>query len=49
MDFPDGYMTKYMEKITIPSAFIQKGLGEALKKVISVGEMVNVNLAYNYI
>lgn len=46
MDTPeeDGSSAKYIENITIPSALIEKSFGEKLKKSISGGEMVNVNL-----
>ncbi|CAM8974203.1 unnamed protein product [Rhodiola kirilowii] len=46
MDSPeeDGGSNQYIENITIPSALIEKSFGEELKKAISSGEMVNVNL-----
>ncbi|MBA0791653.1 hypothetical protein Gohar_016221, partial [Gossypium harknessii] len=46
MDNPeeDSSSAKYIENITIPSALIEKTFGEALKKAISGGDMVNVNL-----
>ncbi|KAK9097169.1 hypothetical protein Sjap_022666 [Stephania japonica] len=46
MDSPkeDGSSAKYIENITIPSALIEKDFGEKLKKAISGGDMVNVNL-----
>ncbi|KAK3193026.1 hypothetical protein Dsin_024336 [Dipteronia sinensis] len=46
MDTPeeDSSSAKYIENITIPSALIDKGFGETLKKELSGGEMVNVNL-----
>lgn len=46
MDSPeeDGSTAKYIENITIPSALIEKSFGETLKKAISSGDMVNVNL-----
>ncbi|KAK1560212.1 hypothetical protein Q3G72_023628 [Acer saccharum] len=46
MDTPaeDISSAKYIENITIPSALIDKGFGEILKKELSAGEMVNVNL-----
>nr|CAN79862.1 hypothetical protein VITISV_021998 [Vitis vinifera] len=46
MDSPeeDGSSSKYIENITIPSALIEKSFGEKLKKAITSGEMVNVNL-----
>ncbi|OIT08594.1 PREDICTED: vacuolar-sorting receptor 3-like [Nicotiana attenuata] len=46
MDTPeaDGSSAKYVENITIPSALIEKSFAEKLKKAVSAGEMVNVNL-----
>ncbi|KAL4558844.1 hypothetical protein LXL04_037047 [Taraxacum kok-saghyz] len=46
MDTPeeDSTSSKYIENITIPSALISKTFGESLKKSLSSGEMVNVNL-----
>ncbi|XWS63001.1 hypothetical protein CRYUN_Cryun06bG0059000 [Craigia yunnanensis] len=46
MDTPaeDSSSAKYIENITIPSALIEKTFGETLKKAISGGDMVNVNL-----
>lgn len=46
MDTPEeGILSgKYIENITIPSALIDKSFGETLKKALSSGEMVNVNL-----
>lgn len=46
MDTPaeDAASAKYIENITIPSALISKSFGEKLKKAISDGDMVNVNL-----
>ncbi|KAL5706826.1 Vacuolar-sorting receptor 3 [Ranunculus cassubicifolius] len=46
MDQPqeDGASASYIENITIPSALIDKEFGEKLKKSISNGDMVNVNL-----
>ncbi|KAK2974482.1 hypothetical protein RJ640_018647 [Escallonia rubra] len=46
MDSPeeDHSSAKYIENITIPSALIDKSFGEKLKKAISGGEMVNMNL-----
>ncbi|XP_059313914.1 vacuolar-sorting receptor 3-like [Lycium ferocissimum] len=46
MDSPeaDGSSAKYIENITIPSALIEKSFAEKLKKAVSSGEMVNVNL-----
>lgn len=34
----------YLQKITIPSALISKSLGDSIKKSLSSGEMVNINL-----
>ncbi|XP_026393462.1 vacuolar-sorting receptor 4-like [Papaver somniferum] len=39
-----GASAKFIENITIPSALITKDFGEKLKKAISGGDMVNVNL-----
>ncbi|KAL1831664.1 hypothetical protein ACET3Z_001315 [Daucus carota] len=46
MDTPeeDVKAAKYIQNITIPSALLDKSFGEKLKKVISNGDMVNVNL-----
>ncbi|KAL0356922.1 UNVERIFIED_CONTAM: Vacuolar-sorting receptor 3 [Sesamum calycinum] len=46
MDSPeeDGASARYIANITIPSALIDKSFGEKLKKAISGGDMVNVNL-----
>ncbi|CAK9181165.1 unnamed protein product [Ilex paraguariensis] len=46
MDSPEEGRSsaEYIENITIPSALIEKGFGENLKKAISGGDMVNVNL-----
>ncbi|XP_050363891.1 vacuolar-sorting receptor 3-like [Argentina anserina] len=46
MDTPeeDIQTAKYIENITIPSALIEKSFGQTLKKSISSGDMVNVNL-----
>ncbi|RZC54682.1 hypothetical protein C5167_013543 [Papaver somniferum] len=46
MDSPkeDGASAQYIENITIPSALITKDFGGKLKKAISSGEMVNLNL-----
>uniref|UniRef100_A0A1J3D558 Vacuolar-sorting receptor 4 n=1 Tax=Noccaea caerulescens TaxID=107243 RepID=A0A1J3D558_NOCCA len=46
MDTPeeDVASAKYIENITIPSALVTKGFGEKLKKAISGGDMVNLNL-----
>ncbi|KAG6693305.1 hypothetical protein I3842_10G162700 [Carya illinoinensis] len=37
----------YLQNITIPSALISKSLGDSIKKVISKGEMVNINLDWS--
>ncbi|KAJ7961071.1 vacuolar sorting receptor-like 1 [Quillaja saponaria] len=34
----------YLQNITIPSALISKSLGDSIKKALSSGEMVNINL-----
>ncbi|KAJ7950128.1 vacuolar sorting receptor-like 1 [Quillaja saponaria] len=34
----------YLQNITIPSALISKPLGDSIKKALSSGEMVNINL-----
>uniref|UniRef100_A0A6N2LVD3 EGF-like calcium-binding domain-containing protein n=1 Tax=Salix viminalis TaxID=40686 RepID=A0A6N2LVD3_SALVM len=46
MDTPaeDGSSAQYIENITIPSALIEKTFSEKLKKALSNGDMVNVNL-----
>ncbi|CAI0470507.1 unnamed protein product [Linum tenue] len=46
MDTPqeDGSSAKYVENITIPSALIEKSFSDILKKSLSNGDMVNVNL-----
>ncbi|KAL3515365.1 hypothetical protein ACH5RR_022267 [Cinchona calisaya] len=46
MDTPeaDSSSATYIQNITIPSALIEKSFGEKLKKAISGGEMINVNL-----
>ncbi|KAK8622312.1 hypothetical protein V6N13_117234 [Hibiscus sabdariffa] len=46
MDAPEEDLSavKYIENITIPSALIEKTFGDTLKKAISGGDMVNVNL-----
>ncbi|KAI4375567.1 hypothetical protein MLD38_013422 [Melastoma candidum] len=45
MDLPEDEGTPdYLENITIPSALIEKGFGERLKKAIESDEMVSVNL-----
>ncbi|KAK8616302.1 hypothetical protein V6N13_017856 [Hibiscus sabdariffa] len=40
----DSSSAKYIENITIPSALVSKSFGETLKKTISGGDIVNVNL-----
>ncbi|XP_004492565.1 vacuolar-sorting receptor 1-like [Cicer arietinum] len=47
MDTPEeGNVAKddYMEKINIPSTLISKSLGDSIKKALSNGEMVRINL-----
>ncbi|KAE8679999.1 Vacuolar-sorting receptor 1 [Hibiscus syriacus] len=46
MDTPEEVRSsaKYIENITIPSALVEKTFGDTLKKAISGGDMVNVNL-----
>ncbi|XP_057855322.1 vacuolar-sorting receptor 1 isoform X1 [Cryptomeria japonica] len=46
MDSPEegGSPYEYLENITIPSAVIEKKLGDKLKEAIKKGEMVNINL-----
>uniref|UniRef100_A0A1D1Y6P4 Vacuolar-sorting receptor 2 n=2 Tax=Anthurium amnicola TaxID=1678845 RepID=A0A1D1Y6P4_9ARAE len=46
MDTPEeeNANADYLQNITIPSALISKALGDSLKKALSNGEMVNVNL-----
>ncbi|KAJ6407658.1 hypothetical protein OIU84_011030 [Salix udensis] len=46
MDTPEeeNANADYLQNITIPSALISKTLGDSIKKAISNGEMVNVNL-----
>ncbi|GFY82438.1 vacuolar sorting receptor homolog 1 [Actinidia rufa] len=46
MDTPeeDDAHADYLQKITIPSALISKAFGDSIKKVLSSGEMVNINL-----
>jgi len=34
----------YLQNITIPSALISKSVGDSIKKALSSGEMVNINL-----
>lgn len=46
MDSPEQEKAddNYLKDITIPSALISKSLGDAIKKALSSGEMVNINL-----
>ncbi|KAK1270684.1 Vacuolar-sorting receptor 1 [Acorus gramineus] len=46
MDSPgeENSSAEYLQNITIPSALITKTLGDSLKKALSNGDMVNVNL-----
>jgi hypothetical protein len=46
MDTPeeDNVDAAYLQNITIPSALISKSLGDSIKKALSDGEMVNMNL-----
>ncbi|CAN1771993.1 Vacuolar-sorting receptor 1 [Linum perenne] len=46
MDTPDegNVNVEYLQNITIPSALITKSLGDSIKKKLSDGEMVNLNL-----
>ncbi|KAH9300872.1 hypothetical protein KI387_012455, partial [Taxus chinensis] len=46
MDSPeeDVASAEYLQNITIPSALIEKHLGDKLKKAINKGDMVNINL-----
>ncbi|KAK1312812.1 Vacuolar-sorting receptor 1 [Acorus calamus] len=46
MDTPqeDNTSAEYLQNITIPSALISKTTGDSLKKALSNGDMVNVNL-----
>ncbi|CAN1288896.1 Vacuolar-sorting receptor 3 [Linum perenne] len=46
MDNPEesGAIAKYVENITIPSALIEKSFSNILRKSLSNGDMVNVNL-----
>ncbi|CAN0846922.1 Vacuolar-sorting receptor 1 [Linum grandiflorum] len=46
MDTPDegNVDVDYLQNITIPSALITKSLGDSIKKKLSEGEMVNLNL-----
>ncbi|KAK2966878.1 hypothetical protein RJ640_028888 [Escallonia rubra] len=39
-----GERAHYLQNITIPSALISKALGDNIKKALSSGEMVNINL-----
>ncbi|KAJ7543512.1 hypothetical protein O6H91_09G041300 [Diphasiastrum complanatum] len=46
MDSPeeDNASADYLQNITIPSALIEKKFGDRLKKALSAGDMVNINL-----
>ncbi|XWS35420.1 hypothetical protein CRYUN_Cryun21dG0124700 [Craigia yunnanensis] len=46
MDTPEEEKAsaEYLQNITIPSALINKSLGDSIKKAITSGEMVNMNL-----
>ncbi|KAL5991319.1 Vacuolar-sorting receptor 2 [Asimina triloba] len=46
MDTPEEENAKadYLQNITIPSALISKSLGDNIKKALSNGDMVNINL-----
>ncbi|KAL2496264.1 RING-H2 finger protein ATL16 [Forsythia ovata] len=46
MDTPEeeNAQVDYLQNITIPSALINKALGDNIKKELSKGEMVNINL-----
>ncbi|KAM7526594.1 hypothetical protein LguiA_016496 [Lonicera macranthoides] len=46
MDTPEEEDARadYLQNITIPSALISKALGDSIKKALSSGEMVNINL-----
>ncbi|KAJ4972284.1 hypothetical protein NE237_005383 [Protea cynaroides] len=46
MDTPEEENSRadYLQNITIPSALISKTLGDSIKKALSSGEMVNINL-----
>lgn len=46
MDTPEeeNADAEYLQNITIPSALISKSLGDSIKKSLSGGEMVNMNL-----
>ena len=46
MDTPeeDNADADYLQNITIPSALISKSLGDSIKKALSGGDMVNINL-----
>ncbi|XP_044472977.1 vacuolar-sorting receptor 1-like [Mangifera indica] len=46
MDNPEeeNASAEYLENITIPSALISKSLGDSIKKALSSGDMVNMNL-----
>ncbi|KAJ9134887.1 hypothetical protein P3X46_032132 [Hevea brasiliensis] len=44
IDTPEEENDKYLQNINIPSALISKSLGDSIKKALSVGELVNINL-----
>ncbi|KAK0580895.1 hypothetical protein LWI29_007564 [Acer saccharum] len=46
MDTPEeeNADAEYLQNITIPSALISKSLGDSIKKSLTGGEMVNMNL-----
>ncbi|CAI0423774.1 unnamed protein product [Linum tenue] len=46
MDTPEegNVDAEYLQNITIPSALITKSLGDSIKKKLSDGEMININL-----
>ncbi|GLJ30242.1 hypothetical protein SUGI_0598250 [Cryptomeria japonica] len=48
MDFPedDAYIDYVVQRLSIPSALIEKNLGDKLKKAISKGDMVNINFSW---
>ncbi|XXG40008.1 hypothetical protein AAC387_Pa01g0828 [Persea americana] len=49
MDTPDeeNASAEYLQNISIPSALISKTLGDSIKKAISSGEIVNINLDWH--
>ncbi|XP_022721878.1 vacuolar-sorting receptor 1-like isoform X2 [Durio zibethinus] len=46
MDTPEeeNDWSEYLQNITIPSAFISRALGYSIKRALTFGEMVNINL-----